>query len=63
VDGLVGLRGNFAFTHNWYVTGWSLVGAGGADIDWDVAAGLGYTTNDTFDVIQQGPIAGLMIRF
>lgn len=83
VDGLVGVRGNFAFTPNFYFTGWGLVGAGGADIDWDVAAGLGYTINDTFsatlgyralgvdysndgflfDVIQQGPIAGLTIRF
>lgn len=83
VDGLVGLRGNYAFTPNFYVTGWGLVGAGGADIDWDVMGGVGYRINDTFsatlgyralgvdysndgflfDVVQQGPIAGLTIRF
>jgi hypothetical protein len=83
VDGLVGLRGNYAFTPNFYVTGWGLVGAGGADIDWDVMAGVGYRINETFsatlgyralgvdysddgflfDVVQQGPIAGLTIRF
>jgi hypothetical protein len=83
VDGLVGVRGNFAFTPNLYVTGWGLVGAGGADVDWDVMAGIGYQINETFsatlgyralgvdysndgflfDVVQQGPIAGLTIRF
>jgi hypothetical protein len=83
VDGLVGVRGNYSFTPQFFVVGWGLVGAGQADIDWDVAAGLGYRINDTFsatlgyralgvdysddgflfDVVQQGPIAGLTIRF
>jgi hypothetical protein len=83
VDGLIGVRANYAFTPNFYVTGWGLVGAGGADIDWDVMAGVGYHINETFsatlgyralgvdysddgflfDVVQQGPIAGLTIRF
>ena len=83
VDGLVGVRGNYAFTPQFYAVGWGLVGAGGADVDWDVMAGLGYNINDTFsatlgyralgvdysddgflfDVVQQGPIAGLTIRF
>lgn len=83
VDGLVGVRGTYAFTPNFYVVGWGLVGAGGADIDWDVMAGIGYNINETFsatlgyralgvdysddgflfDAIQQGPIAGLTIRF
>lgn len=82
-DGLVGLRGNYSITPNFYVTGWGLVGAGGADIDWDVMAGVGYAINETFsatlgyralgvnyssdsfvfDAVQQGPIAGLTIRF
>ena len=39
VDGLVGIRGNYSFTPQFYFTGWALVGAGGADIDWDVAGG------------------------
>lgn len=83
VDGLVGVRGTYAFTPNFYAVGWGLVGAGGADVDWDVMAGVGYNINETFsatlgyralgvdysndgflfDVVQQGPIAGLTIRF
>ena len=84
VDGLVGVRGNYSFTPRFYFTGWALVGAGGADIDWDVAGGLGYRINDRFsatlgyralgvdysdddgflfDVVQQGPILGLTVRF
>ncbi|MFU0505773.1 outer membrane protein [Pseudaminobacter sp. NGMCC 1.201702] len=83
VDGLIGVRGNYAFTPRFYAMGWGLVGAGGADIDWDVMAGVGYNINETFsatfgyralgvdysndgflfDVVQQGPIAGLTIRF
>jgi hypothetical protein len=83
VDGLVGVRGNFAFTPQFYAVGWALVGAGQADLDWDVMAGIGYRFNDrysatlgyralgvdysddgfVFDVVQQGPIMGLTIRF
>jgi hypothetical protein len=83
VDGLIGVRGNYSFTPQFYVTGWALVGAGGADVDWDIAGGLGYRINDRFsatlgyralgvdysddgflfDVVQQGPIMGLTIRF
>ena len=60
-----------------------MVGAGGAKVDWDVAAALGYRFNDrvsavagyralgvnydkdgfVFDVVQQGPIMGLVMRF
>lgn len=63
--------------------GWALVGAGQADLDWDLAAGIGYHINETFsatlgyralgvdysedgflfDVVQQGPIRRLTIRF
>jgi len=83
VDGLVGVRGNYWLTPRLYLMGWGLVGAGQADLDWDVMAGLGYRINDTFsatlgyralgvdysddgflfDAVQQGPIAGLSIRF
>lgn len=83
VDGLVGVRGTYAFTPKFYAMGWGLVGAGQADVDWDVMAGIGYNFNKTFsatlgyralgvdysndgflfDVVQQGPIAGLTIRF
>lgn len=83
VDALVGVRGTYAFTPKFYAMGWGLVGAGGADIDWDLMAGVGYNINETFsatlgyralgvdysndgflfDVVQQGPIAGLTIKF
>jgi Protein of unknown function, DUF481 len=83
VDGLVGVRGNYSLTPNVYLTGWGMVGAGGADVDWDVAAALGYKFNDRFsavagyralgvnynndgfifDVVQQGPILGLVMHF
>jgi hypothetical protein len=77
------VRGNYSFTPKFFAVGWGLVGAGEADIDWDVMAGIGYRINDTFsatlgyrapgvdyskdgfvfDVVQQGPIMGLTIRF
>lgn len=70
VDGLVGLRGNYSITPKVYLTGWGLVGASEADIDWDVAGAIGYRFNDSisavagiFDVVQQGPILGLVVRF
>ncbi|WP_018238519.1 hypothetical protein [Ensifer sp. BR816] len=83
VDGLAGFRATYSLTPEIYLTGWGLVGAGGADLDWDVAAAIGYRFNDTvsavagyralgvdysddgfvFDVVQQGPILGLVVRF
>lgn len=83
VDGLAGFRGTYSITPEIYLTGWGLVGAGGADLDWDVAAAIGYRFSDTisavagyralgvdysddgfvFDVVQQGPILGLVVRF
>lgn len=51
VDGLVGVRGRYAFNDNLYVTGWGLVGAGQADVDWDVAAALGYQFNQTISAV------------
>ena len=51
VDGLVGVRGDYSFTSKVFFTGWGLVGAGGADLDWDVAAALGYRFNDRFSAI------------
>jgi hypothetical protein len=51
VDGLAGIRGTYAFTPEIYLTGWGLVGAGGADLDWDVAAVLGYRFNNRFSAV------------
>ncbi|WP_192179785.1 hypothetical protein [Mesorhizobium amorphae] len=83
VDGLAGVRATYSLTPEVYLTGWGMVGAGGANLDWDVAAALGYRFNErfsavagyralgvnyrndgfVFDVVQQGPIMGLVIRF
>ena len=51
VDALVGVRGNYFFTPEVYVTGWGLVGGGGADVDWDVSLALGYKFTDTISAV------------
>ncbi|ACI58314.1 conserved hypothetical protein (plasmid) [Rhizobium leguminosarum bv. trifolii WSM2304] len=51
VDALAGVRGNYFFTPEVYVTGWGLVGAGGADLDWDVSLALGYKFTDTISAV------------
>lgn len=51
VDGLAGFRGTYSFTPEIYLTGWGFVGAGGADLDWDVAAAIGYRFNDSISAI------------
>lgn len=78
-----GVRGRYFLTDSLYLSAWGLVGAGQADLDWDLAAGVGYEFNDrisavagyralgvdysnegfVFDVVQQGPILGLVLRF
>jgi hypothetical protein len=47
VDGMVGLRGKYFMTPEWYLSGWALAGAGGADVDWDVAGVVGSTSSTT----------------
>lgn len=51
VDGMVGLRGRYDLTDKLYLTSWGLVGGGGARIDWDVAAGIGYAFSDRISAI------------
>ncbi|MDK1378410.1 MULTISPECIES: hypothetical protein [unclassified Sinorhizobium] len=51
VDGLVGLRGLYSFTPEWYVTGWGLVAAGEADLDWDLIGAIGYNINDRISAL------------
>lgn len=83
VDGIVGLRGRYFLNDTFYLSNWAFIGKGGARLDWDVAATLGYRFNDTwsalagyralgvdyhhgdfvFDVVQKGPILGLVVRF
>jgi hypothetical protein len=83
VDAMAGFRGRYFLTDSLYLSAWGLIGAGQADLDWDLAAGVGYEFNDrisavagyralgvdysdngfVFDVVQQGPILGLVLRF
>ncbi len=51
VDAMVGLRARYDFNDNFYLTGWGMIGAGGAKMDWDVAAGLGYQFNETWSAV------------
>ncbi len=51
VDGLVGAKGSYAFTDKLFVTGWGMIGGGGADLDWDVLAAFGYKFNDTVSAV------------
>ncbi|WP_246752943.1 hypothetical protein [Sinorhizobium sp. BG8] len=51
VDALGGVKGSYFLTPNFFVTGSGMVGGGGADIDWDVAATVGYKFNDTFSAV------------
>lgn len=51
VDGLVGFKGNHFFTDKVFVTGWGMIGGGGADLDWDVLAAVGYKFNDKISAV------------
>nr|WP_237684103.1 hypothetical protein [Pseudaminobacter soli] len=51
VDATAGLRGSYSLTPQIYLTGWGVVGAGQADLDWDVAGGIGYRFNDKFEAV------------
>ncbi len=51
VDAMAGFRGMYSITPSVYLTGWGLIGAGGADLDWDVMAAVGYKWNDTISAI------------
>jgi hypothetical protein len=46
VDALGGFRADYSITPRVYLAGWGLVGGGAADIDWDIAATIGYKFND-----------------
>lgn len=51
VDGMVGLRGGYAVTPSLFLSGWAFVGAGGADLDWDLAATFGYRFNESLTAL------------
>lgn len=42
VDAVVGVRGQYALSEHWYLSGWGIVGAGQAKLDWDVTAAVGF---------------------
>ncbi|MGM4911631.1 DUF481 domain-containing protein [Rhizobium sp. 768_B6_N1_8] len=83
VDAMAGVRGMYSITPSVYFTGWGLIGAGGADLDWDVMAAIGYKWNDTIsavagyralgvnysddtltnDIVEHGPILGVVFHF
>lgn len=83
IDAVAGLRGKYFLTDTLYFSGWGVVGAGQAKIDWDLAATFGYQFKDNlsavagyralgvdyshdgfiYDVVQQGPILGLVFHF
>lgn len=42
VDVVAGLRGNYFLTDKAYLMGWAAIGAGQANLDWDVTFGAGY---------------------
>ncbi|NEI73156.1 hypothetical protein GR212_26705 [Rhizobium lusitanum] len=51
VDAMTGIRGRYFFNDNLYLTGWGLIGAGGATLDWDVAAAIGYQFSGKFSAL------------
>ncbi len=51
VDGLVGFKGSHSFTDTIFVTGWGMIGGGGADLDWDVLGAIGYQFNETVSAV------------
>lgn len=53
VDPIVGLKGNYYFTPEFYFTGWGMIGGFGASSKfmWDAMGGLGYAFNDTFSMV------------
>lgn len=62
VDGIAGVRGKYFFTPDWFISGWGLVGTGGANIDWDVAANIGYQFNDTISAVAGYRAVGVNYR-
>ncbi|TBY08173.1 hypothetical protein [Rhizobium laguerreae] len=51
VDAIVGVKGSYAFNDHIFMTGWGMIGAGGATLDWDVLGALGYKFNDTVSAV------------
>ena len=52
VDPLIGGKGRYNLTDNWYLSGWAMIGGFGAGSEfmWDVWANAGYEVNGWLDV-------------
>jgi hypothetical protein len=51
VDGMVGIKDRLNLGGKFYATNWAMIGAGGASIDWDLLAGIGYDLNKSFSLV------------
>ncbi|CAB3634736.1 hypothetical protein [Achromobacter pestifer] len=51
IDAVAGLRGQYAVGENWYLTGWGVIGAGQAKLDWDATAALAYQFKSNFSAV------------
>ena len=51
VNAIAGFRGRYFLSDNVYLSGWGLIGAGQAKLDWDVAAGIGYQFNENISAV------------
>ncbi len=51
VDAVAGIRGKYFLTDDLYFSGWGVVGAGQAKIDWDVAGTIGYQFRDNLSAV------------
>lgn len=51
IDAVAGLRGQYALSEHWYLTGWGVVGAGQAKLDWDATAALAYQFKSNFSAV------------
>lgn len=59
VDAVVGVKGSYFMTDSAYLTGWGNIGAGQADLDWDVVAGVGYQFKDNLSAVVGYRIQGV----
>lgn len=51
IDAVAGLRGQYALSEHWYLTGWGVIGAGQAKLDWDATAALAYQFKSNFSAV------------
>lgn len=51
VDAVAGVRAKYYLTDNLYFSGWGIVGAGQAEIDWDIAATIGYQFKNNLSAV------------